>query len=386
MTKKQRQSDEEYLLVECILMYQRARPSERLTFLRKLIPVLSSQEIEEVSLIIGTRESKQVFDDGKKVAAVYHDIQFLSQLKMCQWLEGRNKTLLNFLIGIACEGEGIPVLGQSNLSLLALTVELIYKIRNNKLILPVSFLQSLYIYTKTGSKLASDMSGKTSAGGGYKTMQRWMSIQSEKNQVAFPDSDVMILFDNEQVVRYCRSLDALRMNCTAVITMTAFVILGKLLLQNNGALKPPLLMRSKDLCGNAKLDICLNNPKLEALKEKINITGMEMYSATSTYFCQATKVHEETFQKSVQEVIDSVKKSCSGSSGAFLDDIDIELQQRGNCIKQCLESDDITDHEDPVQLVFIDEGEHVEVSVQPYSEVPSSHEGKKEVVLVDPAS
>jgi hypothetical protein len=59
------------------------------------------------------------------------------------------------------------------------------------------------------------------------------------------------MFDNEQVLHYSRDIDAQRILRTLVITMTAFVQIGMKDLQKDVSLKPKLLMKLKDISGNA---------------------------------------------------------------------------------------------------------------------------------------
>jgi hypothetical protein len=56
------------------------------------------------------------------------------------------------------------------------------------------------------------------------------------------------------------------------------------------------------------LNISLND-KLEELQESIEIKGREMLCADSDYFRQACDVHECSFSKSVEQVIQTIQET-----------------------------------------------------------------------------
>ena len=83
-----------------------------------------------------------------------------------QWLAERNKVIVEFLSGL---GKLQVATKQSIKTTLVMdkTMEELYHLRDNCLVLPLSFLQNIMVQIKSSSKAAVDIQAALSPGGPY---------------------------------------------------------------------------------------------------------------------------------------------------------------------------------------------------------------------------
>ena len=112
-------------------------------------------------------------------------------------------------------------------------IEQVYGARNKRLILPQSFRHNLVAYSLSGSKLLLELNNSSMPCGSYTYLKNWLE-NNAKNEIPFPDVDVRVVFNNEQVVgkRYMVSLDNPKVPIS-VITSHAYLELNNQLCWQN---------------------------------------------------------------------------------------------------------------------------------------------------------
>ena len=145
--------------------------------------------------IIGQRlMSPAVYSDGLAIKSKYKDVEFLLDFDILKYIKERNILLVRLLCGLA--GFDIYEVDKKEIRYaFAVTVEMIYYLRNFNLVLPCSFLSNLVQSCISGSKSVSVVNGKTSPGSGYATYRKWLEIQGIK-ELQCKQGVVDIFIDN----------------------------------------------------------------------------------------------------------------------------------------------------------------------------------------------
>ena len=142
----------------------------RRQFLEGLVDLLSPQELSETAHKIGQTQKDAVYNDCSNISQKYKDPEYLARFDINQWIQDLNSVAISFVCGIS----GINNLNLTTKFLIGRTVEQFYKLRMEKLILPLSFLQSIYIYGITDSRAAIDILAKSGPSGSYTSILNWM--------------------------------------------------------------------------------------------------------------------------------------------------------------------------------------------------------------------
>ena len=138
--------------------------------------------------------SKNIFKDGLELRSHYKDMEFLAELDSGKFLKDRNQLLLSFING--CCNLEYEMQSKSIMSFsIAVTLEMIYFIRNLNLVLPHCFLLNLMQSFVSGSKTVSALNGKISPSGGYTTYKKWLDKKGSE-ALECPEGDVITFFDN----------------------------------------------------------------------------------------------------------------------------------------------------------------------------------------------
>ena len=215
------------------------------------------------------------------------------------------------------------------------------------------------------------------------------------NCVQYPDNDSIDVIDNEQVIRYCRSLDSPSVSSTSVITMTGFVELGDTELQKDISFKPPCIVSlaiESNVIDLQESSECVD-PKLQEVKTTLVDTCNLMLKDDGDYLRKLETIHQEQFLLVVEETIHVLTKmeKCRSSSS---NDDDVTGDEYGEDSCTCMDSSytfqgSKQSHDGYVLNFDACEGEHdMEVSVedQEYGHVQSFHKGAKKLLITDPAS
>ena len=157
----------------------------------------------------------------------------LVEYNVTQWLQNRPKQLIELLKSIC----GIDIFDDKKSYLLAKVVEQIYYIRNSRLILPLSFRESLVLYTLTYSKSATTLSCKTTPGGSYKTINGFLSNEAA-DPILMSSGNMRCAFDNNQIIGKTYMIKGDNKVPTSIMTSTSFVKLDESKIQEDSRLKP----------------------------------------------------------------------------------------------------------------------------------------------------
>ncbi|XP_041477204.1 uncharacterized protein LOC121425250 [Lytechinus variegatus] len=130
-------------------------------------------------------------EDIQKLQKSNSQIESLCESDLRKWVCDRNLVIREFLEGIAGKG--------STESEVAKTIEHIYHLGNSKAVLPVCLGENLVSYSVSGSRAACEINSANSPAGSYPYLISWLREQSHEPHT-FPDGDVLVAFDNDQVI------------------------------------------------------------------------------------------------------------------------------------------------------------------------------------------
>ena len=140
----------------------------------------------------------------KDVASLYkntngHDIEELTNLRPSNYLKKRPVEIIK-LIATLCGIESINEnCDEKRCLVIAKIIELIYNMRNSRLVMPVSFIENLITYTTTHSRNLVTYLSKVSPAGAYTFLESWFTTHAV-DPIQFPNGLVRSIFDNEQKV------------------------------------------------------------------------------------------------------------------------------------------------------------------------------------------
>ena len=157
---------------------------------------------------------------------LYKDDKFLTNLDSLKYLGDRNQLLLSFIDGCS----NLFYQKQTNATTLyavAVTVEMIYFLRNFNLVLPHCFLINLIQSFVSGSKTVSTLNGKVTPSCGYTTYKKWLDVQG-KDEVKCPEGDIITYYDNigKYIIKNYRVLSS-KAPVADIITVTLNIILNQ---------------------------------------------------------------------------------------------------------------------------------------------------------------
>lgn len=149
------------------------------------------------------------------------------------WLEARPPQLIELICSI-CD---IDKHDERKTYILAKAVEQIYYLRNSRLILPLSFRESLITYTWTNSKQATTLKCLGSPSSSYSTVKRFL-VSEAGNEINVPAGAVRCAYDNNQIIGKTHIITGTNKVPTSVMTSTSYVHLSDSTIQNEYDMKP----------------------------------------------------------------------------------------------------------------------------------------------------
>ena len=283
---------------------------------RYLLENCNNSDIAMLVHEVGKQESSQIKEDAQSFALMYRDLQTISTFDVSLWLKSRNEIVKSFVLGIG-NCEEIDTLEQDKMISLASSVESIYKVSTQKLVSPFSFLQNVCLYCISGSKLATDMIGKTKPSGGYYTLLSWLSEQTTKEPEC-PPGDVMNVFDNEQVIGRKSGIKPKNKAKVSIITNKGVCQLDSNgSLQSEERLKPIQILKLKDM------DLTETDTTKDQFKE---IVGVVM-DQNSEYYKSYEAVHYEQLHHFVNDALSIVMDEQYFQNGKLKDNVDKEVEE-----------------------------------------------------------
>ena len=150
------------------------------------------------------------------------------------WLEARPPELIQLISSIC----GINPNDDKKSYVLAKAVEQIYYIKNSRLILPLSFRESLMTYTWTKSRQAVTLNCFGSPASSYTTVNRFLDHGSNE-EIPMPSGTVRCAYDNNQVIGKTYIITGDNKVPTSVMTSTSYVQTNQTSkIQEDAQLKP----------------------------------------------------------------------------------------------------------------------------------------------------
>lgn len=384
-----------------------AKPAVRQKFLESVLNqnVLTNSELNQLAYNIAKSQSKKVYQDAQTIANFYTDIGNLHNFNINSWLDNRNSVLVNFILGILRSGKNFTDLSSSEVYSIGVCLEIMYKLRSPLTVFPLSFMKTLYVYSATSSRLATDVVGSTLPGGMYVTVISWLK-KLASDPLSYPNSDLMNMFDNEQIIGYKSGVKFKNKNKSSIITVKAFVELENTMLQSEENLKPKLISNMAQLkwMSQTDQDFQSNSHRLTSIINQIS-------SQNSEYYNKLEQIHVEQFNITLQNALTDVLSEQSLENQTLNDAIDVQAKknmyelEKVKCVdcgsdypkrtricKVCKSNSGILKFKkeqtskgetSKEHLVFLDSDEPNYRDEQ-YKHIPSNHQSAKEAILTDP--
>ncbi len=209
---------------------------ERKTLLEKLLDALSECEYIYLLTSIGIREKQKVKHDAETISKEHSDLESMNKLQPKEYLGKRNSAIVAFISGFLTTT--ISVSSDKSVLQVINILENIYHLTHNRFIGPFSLLQNLTMLSITGSKLAVNIMGSICAAGKYTHLNAILA-SGAKNELHCPNGDIIVMFDNEQVVGKTWNVRPNNKVRQSVVTNVAVVSLEPNgTLQENDSLSP----------------------------------------------------------------------------------------------------------------------------------------------------
>ena len=169
--------------------------SDKAQFLANIIQKIDLQDQLKLVKLLGMSDRQQFSDSMKGSISIYKNIDALNNFSSETHLKNAKDTLLSsFLVGLI----GSQPVGANGFKF-GVILETIFGLQKGSYIGPLSFLQNINIYALTNSKLAANICGSLVPGGRYDTLSTWLSLQGG-SELKCPDGDIVVMFDNEQIL------------------------------------------------------------------------------------------------------------------------------------------------------------------------------------------
>ena len=143
--------------------------------------------------VIGNGIREDILEDIDTIRKVYNDPERLMNIDTVEYIKMRDRNLVSFLLGVA--GIDLDNMSEKVSFIFACTIEQIYYLRHQNIVLPYSFMSNLIQFYTSGSKTVPVFNGKLSPSGSYPTVTNWMAERGRK-ELEVPNGDVETFFDN----------------------------------------------------------------------------------------------------------------------------------------------------------------------------------------------
>ena len=223
------------------------REEEKIQIFSCLLEKLENTDITLLAYVLGKSQTSNIRKDARKFGLFYKDANALSRLKLEDWISDRNEVLRQFMCGVG----GIEQTNEEtrNDKMIGLTtaIEQVYSLCDERLICPFAFLQSLCIYSLTGSRKTVDLNGKVKPSGCYSSIVNWL-LEQNAREPNVADGDLINVFDNEQVIGFKSAIKPKHKAKVSIITNKGYLIFdGSGDLQKEQSLKPPQILKLESL-------------------------------------------------------------------------------------------------------------------------------------------
>jgi hypothetical protein len=146
----------------------------------------------------------------------------LAHLSSEQFLQDVNRVLTQFLFGLYGAKFG-DFKRNSDAYRIAHVTESCMGLTTSIAILPHHFRETILLYMMTRSRAAISLFGSTSPCGSYQTTKKWLADLSSETPERVSESDVVAVFDNNQVLQRRWGIAVGNKACASIVTMTMFI-------------------------------------------------------------------------------------------------------------------------------------------------------------------
>ncbi|XP_046346471.2 uncharacterized protein LOC124127059 [Haliotis rufescens] len=153
--------------------------------------------VKNLAVALGNTQQQQLYHDGQIVSSQYGEPDNLSKYDAKEWLTQQNPVVFALLQSLTNVNSDSTA---TKHAYLARAYEHLYGARNSNVICPLSFAMNLLLYYVTGSKVACNLSAKTSPSGSYQTILKWINEQAAVPVKCPTAGDIITFFDNNQVL------------------------------------------------------------------------------------------------------------------------------------------------------------------------------------------
>ena len=196
---------------------------DRIQCLSQVFNSVTKHEREEIAKVLGQSAAHDLKRDSGCSDMTDKDIATLEKFSPEIQLKKYSKCLIEFLTGL-CTLKDVSL---DKLSFqLCVICEQIYRLVRPKFVGTASFFHNLNLFAVSNSKSASNINGSLVPGGKYSTISNWLDQQATKPPIC-PPGDLVVMFDNEQIVGKTWSIKPHNKVEESIITNIAAVSLSE---------------------------------------------------------------------------------------------------------------------------------------------------------------
>ena len=213
--------------------------SDKITCFRQLCEHISETQRTELVGYFGSL----VGDDMERTrcssnASHMKEITNFSAFDVSTYIKQQPTALVNFICAVSKVSLERVNTNQRLAYQIAVVCEQLIRLSMPHYVGPVSFLQNLNVLAITSSKLALNIIGSSIPGGKYNTVCNWFAEQGS-SPLQCPTGDIVIMFDNEQIIGRTWSIKPQNKIKTSIITnVAALPLTAETSLQKRSDLHP----------------------------------------------------------------------------------------------------------------------------------------------------
>ncbi|CAH1778669.1 unnamed protein product [Owenia fusiformis] len=277
---------------------------DRIAFFEAVIPKLSKTEKNRfIEIFARNDDLSPVYDEMKKMYKSLEEMKTFS-----------SESLVNSMndISIVSYCKGLVPQDRYSAPKIVIILESLLSMTYHQFIGPLSFLTNLNLQSVNVSPKCADILGSVIPSGKRKTLGNWFDIQA-KNPPIFPSGDVIVTFDNEQIIGKSWSISHMNKAKVSVITnKTAAVIESNKSIQERKDLKPKYWLKIE---GNeSAVSSMTQDNESESTTKYLEIHHQEQHLYINTFLSDITKeskTRDDIDNKVQQNVRQRLFKTCT---------------------------------------------------------------------------
>ena len=232
------------------------------------------------------------------------DILSLATMNSTDYVRNQSSALIYFICGVTQVDISKVDTDKKLAFQISVACEQLQKISSPMYVGPASLLQNLNIFAITNSKLALNILGNVVPSGRYNTVFNWLSQQANV-PLKCPPGDLVVMFDNEQIVGKTWSIKPNnKVNMSIITNVAAVPLTSNTTLQDRSDLHPRKWLTEADMQKHGE--------ELVGVSEECKTYEYEMSDYEQLYIF---------FKVTLEEVIKEQQPSHDGDLRDKIDDI-----------------------------------------------------------------